>query len=360
MMKKWWQRWRKMKGWKKVVSWVVIVAVLLATVPVMTFKVGCGLVADVPEGFMVTVGQTEAPEGVADYLRPEDSTYLTIPEWYTVFSYQEYAAFIAEHKQSEFPYFRAVGQFWYSYCNAYEVVKDDYPTNYGNHLMLSVIGVSYTMEYGLKGIYENIVGRLTEWIGGDDTAEDEFARRVAKEYGEFIPFDPWYAFPFGENFVAVWSDVPFLGPDFVRKFERKLQISAAQGFQAIYAWLIRAGTGAVYGAPDEKVYMRVMRDGEVEVAELPHYQGFTDGAPVLASEGVDFIDIAGNDEIVVSVIAADEWDGELPAEKVFDMEVLSRPENERLLLKVMVEDLGDLLRQIEKDQQLELEHIFDY
>ena len=63
--------------------------------------------------------------------------------------------------------------------------------------MLYVIGVSFTVENGLKGLYEGSVGRLTEWLSSDElTAEDQLARQYAKAYGDFIHAIPWYDFPY--------------------------------------------------------------------------------------------------------------------------------------------------------------------
>ena len=74
-----------------------------------------------------------------------------------------------------------------------------YPFSTGNHLMLGIIGSSFSIEYALKGLYENTVGRATEWIAGHDTPEDAFARRTAAEYGTFMHTVPWYEFPFASR-----------------------------------------------------------------------------------------------------------------------------------------------------------------
>ena len=57
-----------------------------------------------------------ATAGIKDYSRPEDDTYLSYPEWYIVWSYQEKADFQEKHLPSGFPYLGAVRQYWNSYC----------------------------------------------------------------------------------------------------------------------------------------------------------------------------------------------------------------------------------------------------
>ena len=42
-----------------------------------------------------------------------------------------------------------------------------------------VIGISYSVEYAIKGLYENTIGRVFEWIRGENrTPQDEYARAV--------------------------------------------------------------------------------------------------------------------------------------------------------------------------------------
>src|SRR5689334_22493617 len=52
------------------------------------------------------VADATAPTaGLPDYTRVEDQTYLTYPEWYIVYSADEYGAYITTHRPSGFPYF---------------------------------------------------------------------------------------------------------------------------------------------------------------------------------------------------------------------------------------------------------------
>ena len=49
--------------------------------------------------------------------------------------------------------------------------------------MLYIIGISFAAEMGIKGFYEETVGRVTAWLRGPErTPEDEFALKVADEY----------------------------------------------------------------------------------------------------------------------------------------------------------------------------------
>jgi len=87
------------------------------------------------------------------YRRDAQYTYLTIPEWYLVWSPQEYAEFVVDQSPSEFPYLGHLKQFWRGYRDVAERARD-YPRSADYHIMIVVIGASTTVEYGLKGLYE--------------------------------------------------------------------------------------------------------------------------------------------------------------------------------------------------------------
>src|SRR5262245_29124827 len=83
-----------------------------------------------PQGTETTTDNAairEAVQKIPDYYRPESKTYLSLPEWYTVYSADEYATFLQDHRSGEFPYFQAVGQFWQSYLDACIVISGRYP-----------------------------------------------------------------------------------------------------------------------------------------------------------------------------------------------------------------------------------------
>src|SRR5215211_5730495 len=129
----------------------------------------------------------EAVQDISDYYRPESKTYLTLPEWYIVYSTDEYADFIVEKSSSDFPYFGAVGQYWQSYVDVCQEIRGRYPFNGDSQFTLAFIGISFTAENMLKGAYEGTIGRVTDWVSSDTpTAEEIYAAQVAQEYGEFM------------------------------------------------------------------------------------------------------------------------------------------------------------------------------
>ena len=98
------------------------------------------------------------PDGIAGYTRAEAFTYLTLPEWFIVYSTDEYAAFIATRRPSTFPYLGSVRQYWGFYSSACAETKRKHPFETGYHVMLGVIGASFTIESSIRFVYEHTVG----------------------------------------------------------------------------------------------------------------------------------------------------------------------------------------------------------
>jgi hypothetical protein len=130
-------------------------------------------------------------------LRKEARTWLTYPEWHIVYSAESYGRFLAKRPPSAFPYFRHIGGFWSSYCALNKVTSASAGTGEAK-VMIYTIGVSYTIELGLKGLYEKTLGRLFEWTAGSASAGDLYSARVQQRYGAFMHETPWYEFPFGD------------------------------------------------------------------------------------------------------------------------------------------------------------------
>jgi hypothetical protein len=326
--------------------------------------------------------QSPSPEvrrvtaGLRAYSREEASTFLTLPEWYIVYNTEEYAQFLASHAPTAFPYVGSIRQYWRYYSEVCGETKGVYPFSAGTHLMLGVIGSSFSIEYALKGLYENTVGRATDWIAGHDTPEDAFAHATAVEYGAFMHTVPWYEFPFRAKLAGLWQ-TPLRGPHAVRKWERKLALSAEYGVKAVYSWLIGRGSKATYGDEDLRIYAwienagdEVFSDGEVGkvkeirprsfVVTMPRYEAFTTRSLMLIAQGVRFVDVAGNDEMLVTAIAP----SSLSAEKIGTGLIFNEPlRTDRtrtwIAMKVPVRSLHVVVARLQS-RGARIEHLYDY
>jgi hypothetical protein len=345
-------------------------AVCLFITAAIVFAVHCSTV----RGRFEPSAPTSLGNGVLGYSRPEDDTFLTYAEWYIVWSYQEKAAWQQVYLPSGFPYFGAIGQYWSGYCCSYGVVHGRYPFNFGDHLMLVVIGTSFTVEYGLKGTYETTVGRLTEWIDGDEpTEEDRYAARVAADYGAFVADRPFYEFPFFLSFRGVWTETKLWGPHMLRKWERKAWLTLDYGIEALYCGLIGLASHATYAVEEDVTYalmenapdavlssipaVRKVKSAGTDsfIVKMPRYQKFTDAAEQLLRTRARFVEIAGNRQIMVTAVVPRDWSFQLPAgELLFSTEILTDRLSKRVVLRVPVSDLGVIVG------GLTVEHIYDY
>jgi hypothetical protein len=371
---------RLRRNTRRALQIAVIVALIgLALLPVFRAVSVCRLLnpaaTDEPRAAAPPAEVQAAMQAADGYFRREDSTYLKLPEWYIVYSAEEYAAFIQDHPPSAFPYFAAIGQFWDSYYGVCAATVDRYTYNSEDQVVNLVIGVSFTAEYLVKGIYENTVGRVSEAISTDAlTEEDAYAQRVAEEYGRFMHDIPWYDFPFAERLAGLWGDTGGWGPNVLRKWERKFALTLEYGTKAIYGWAIGTATRSSFVPPILTTYAWVENysgpEAAVQVAAefgdgsmligLPRYEGFSVAVPRLAARGVRFREIAGNDEIMLTLIAPRAWAYDLSAgEVLLTMPSLTDPDAQRLALNVPVRSLHTVLAEL-RERDFVIEHLYDY
>jgi len=318
-------------------------------------------------------------DAIPDYRREEDKTYLTLPEWYIVYSTDEYAAFIADHSASDFPHFKAVGQYWQSYVDVCRVIRGRYPFNGGQHFTDAFIGISFTAENMLKGVYEGTIGRVTEWISSDTPTEEEiYAARVAKEYGEFMHVTPWYFFPFKETLQGLWTETSLWGPDPLRKWERKLALTVEYGGKILYGGFTNFGAQATYGGADtSKIYAVTegvtddMLSDDLEIIEniddkrqliyITRFEYFSDTVPGLMERGLRFVEIAGNDEMLFTLLGPQDADYSFEhGEYLFDLPILTQPGLTRAAIKVRVADIHLFLQELKGRADIKFEHMYDY
>lgn len=313
-------------------------------------------------------------------VRDESRTILALPEWYIVYSAEEYARFVVDKDPSQFPYWSSIGQYWGYYQAVYCLTKDTYELNNGFHVILSVIGHSFSFEYAVKGLYEDSIGQIFEWTAPPGvTVEEQYAQRVAAEYGEFMHMKPWFDFDFFGKLRGLWLETNWWGEYQARKLERRMILSLEYGGKGVYGWIIRRSTRATFGfdepwreavveIPPKAKEMFGAEDLQIKehlpsgkfLVAIPYYERFTDLVPLFVAEGITFEEIAGNDEIVLSVWAQKGWKPRVEEAKVlFARDVLTEENIDRVVMYTPVGSLDEVLMQLEKDG-VQLEHIYDY
>jgi hypothetical protein len=310
------------------------------------------------------------------YRRAPEQTFLTFPEWYLVHSPAEYAAYLQDAPHpSRFPLFHHIAQFWQGYAAVTGETRD-HPFNGGYHLMVSVIGTSTTVEYGLKGLYERTVGRLAEATRSGDhlTPEEKLAARAAQDYVDFIRVDPWYLFDFKTRLVQLWQ-LPLGGPDTIRRMERRFLLTSEYLVKEGYARLIKLATRSIYDAPKPVTAIVLDKAGQADAAHpefkvvadagagqlatIPRYEAFTTYSRWLAAQGFNFREIAGNrGDIVVSLRVPLDFKPATGTRLLFSQPILTRANEQRVVLAMPVAALADQVRR--ETGTVRLEHIYDF
>jgi hypothetical protein len=321
--------------------------------------------------------QTGSPTVDPSAVREESFTFLTLPEWFIVYSSEEYGRFIGRAAPSRFPYFGSIAQYWSAYDDVCQVTRREYAFQTGYHVMLGVVGASFTAENSVKAVYENSIGRLVEWLSSTDTPEDKWAARTAQEYGAFLHTVPWYQFPFATRLGTLWRETPLWGPHVLRKWERRAVLSAEYLFKAGYGGLMGLATSTAYAPEDLQVHAVVAnatevifsREGIARVRTLgpdtseitmPRYEAFTRAALDLDAAGVRFLDVAGNDELMVTVVGPDSMTlPAAPVRLVSTLPILTEPGRTRFALRTPIAVLHDTLAAL-RSGGATIEHLYDY
>jgi hypothetical protein len=322
-----------------------------------------------------------APDIGGKNRRPLEDSYFSYPEWYIVWSYEERAQYLPKNLPSAFPYFASIGQYWKSYCFICGLTQSRHQFNFGDHLSSFVLGGSFTLEYSIRGAYEQTIGRLSEWSSSHQLVEeDAYAARVAREYADFVYIRPFYEFHFAHALAQLWKETPLWGKHPVRKLERKFILSVDYGIEAVYAEAMQVASHLTYGAESNETYTwlesapesvfrefpRVKIVAETArpsyIVSIPRYQEFTDLAVQLAKRDVHFAQIAANNEIMLTIVAPKDWSYDLPASDgsvLFTENFLTQPNLKRIALECPVRSLHSVLNSL-STRGIKIEHIYDY
>lgn len=356
-----------LRRWGKRIGIVALILCAAALAPVIWVESSCYAPQSEPDGF-----RSRLP---AEARRAEVNSYLTYPEWSIVHAYQDLAAVTRRTSESDFDYWSRIGGYWTSLCHIVGYASEKGSVSGEYRSMLHIIGVSFSVEMAVKGLYERTIGRLTVWMRGNDkTAEDEFALKVADDYAGFLRQTPWYEYPFMTRLSEFWSETPFGSSSWLRAIERRAALTLEYAGKAVYAQAIGALAGAAPaelrirsvvtgGDPSGIDGVQIIRqlDGdEGTVIETARYAAFTQIARKLASAGMSFSEIAGNDDIMVAVLAPSgkkpEVDG---ASELFSVPLDARPGWRRIMMTVRVDALTQMISALHGGQ-FEVEHIYDY
>jgi FAD/FMN-containing dehydrogenase len=314
---------------------------------------------------------------IKGYYRDEEQSVLTVPEWYLVFNPREYADFLeAGNHPSDFPFYASIIEYWKLYDRSLMLVSEAYPENDEYKFMLQVIGLSVTLEYTFKIIYENTLGRLFGWFfNGTMSDEERIIVDAQRAYSDFIYHTAWYEFDFMLWVKEVWAVSNTAGSNWLRKTERKLLFTLEFSFKAAYARLIEWGAKTGYEAPVTEIFLMVetsdtisttseisiiKEQGNQKIMSITRWGPFTENIIALSQNDINIQEIGGNDEIVVSVIMKkDKQISFSGLETLYESSIVTDESLTRLVCLIPVNNLLAFLNMVSQ-QGAVVEHVFDY
>jgi FAD/FMN-containing dehydrogenase len=320
---------------------------------------------------------TKKRNTVDGYFRSEEQTILTVPEWYLVFNPKEYADYLQAGKDpSDFPFYPSIQEYWSLYDRSMTLVSEAYPENEEYKTMLQIIGVSVTLEYGVKILYENTVGQLFSLFAEDiQSAEEQQIAAAQRAYSDFIYHTAWYKFEFLPWVGKVWEGSPSSDGSFLRQWERTLLFTLEFSFKAFYAQLLEWAASATYEPPVEDIFMLVTTNDTIpetkdmsvileqdtsKVLGLTRWGAFTETLKSMSAYDIDINEISGNDEIVVSLIMQKNQSLNEPgSELLYTSRIVTDDSSQRNVYLVDVSQLIPLLRSAQASEMI-IEHIYDY
>jgi hypothetical protein len=358
--------------WLRRVAIALAILVLLCAAPIAYVELRCTATLD-------PSAQQTSPYAITEpgYRRAVGDSYLPYPEWSIVYAYDDIAGVARQSSESAFDYLGEITGFWRSLCRATRAAQRVGPVTADQKITNYIIGISFTAEMAVIGLYERTYGAATAWIRGPKrTAEDEYALRVADDFAAYLRQTPWYQYPFFSKLKAFWRETPFGEGNIVRSVERRFALTLEYGGKSLYAIPIGALAGvspadlklmSVVERLDDRDYaadprIKKLRDigDNATLIETPRYQEYTEILRGLGARGRRAIEIAGNRRILATIIARDEAKLTTPgAMEIFEAPIQSRPGWRRIGLDAEVGSLAQLIGEVEK-QGAEFEHAFDY
>jgi hypothetical protein len=312
------------------------------------------------------------------YRRKENNTFFTFPEWYIVYSFEDFGRFLDRSSESHFNYFGHILGFWRSFCTINRAVPATGESLADVKTMIYVIGVSYSTEYAIKGLYENTIGRVFEWIRGETrTPQDQYARAVLQDYAAFLYTVPWYKYPFREKLDGLMA-ISASTPSPLRTWERDFALGTEYFLKVGYASLIQKALDASNDEePRDIMFVVATLPPELlakeprikpirtltpqwQLVQAPRYKALSEILQSLLDQGFGLAEIAGNHDILITVIAPDAAKLNIKdTTELFSLELDARPGFRRAGLKARIDRLVDISRDL-KSKGAVIEHFYDY
>jgi hypothetical protein len=332
----------------------------------------------------ITTPKVSKEEFPKYYERKYEQTFLTLPEWHMVYSYSQLADFLKQGgSQTEYPFLQDVKRFWFDYEVAKQELGDFQNDDYRN--MIYVIGGSFTIEYFIKYVYENTLGRVSELLFGHATGSDKFIADSWKRFSDSLSQTPWYKFDYFTEIGKVWTTVSLLDGNIIRNLERKLAITVGYGLKGVYGCIIEYLSRSAYGEEinetlslvevDEKEVLlkleaenvlKILKEyeGGVYLVQSKRYAGFKDAFLRMLESGVKFRQIMSHESIMITYLSKSESE---PFMYTDDVRILTKDKlfynkegyKYRVTVKVSLDRLESLFLKLDGESR-KFEMIYDF
>lgn len=307
---------------------------------------------------------------IDNYYKSEEQGILSIPEWYLVFNPIEYTNFIKTNNPSNFDYLGSIQEYWKLYDRSKMLVSKNYPANDEYVSMLNIIGISFTVEYTFKGIYEKTIGRIFSlFSNGQKSDEEKIIEKAHQDYCQFIFDEPWYKFNFLHWVKEIWSVSNTQNSSFVRKWERISFFTMEFLFKAVYAQLLEWGAKMAYEEPNIHNYVILKKDTtnntnddninkeNFEIVSFSRWGKFTKELLEL-EKNKEIVEIAGNRNVMVSVIGNNELES-FNSNIVFSSETFDNSKFKRCYYYIPTSKI-QIFKEKCKANNITIEHFYDF
>lgn len=349
---------RRLGNWTFRILCAVLFVLVLLLAPIAYVEIGCR--GSAKESTYQAVLTDE-------HHRPVTRTLMTYPEWHIVHAYDDYARVIAKDAPHDFAFLRSIKGFWSSLCTLSEKSAELGKIDLETKQMVYVIGVSFTAELGLKALYEETIGRLFIKLRGEARAPlDDLSAQHAGNYAKFLQQVPWYKWRFAEDA----TELKATASSALRDKERRFALGLEYGAKASYAKVIAQ---AVESAGQDALTLQMVVKGitpetldqfkgvtiietvpEGIVIETLRYRALTHLMKEMVEKGAEFVEIAGNNQIMFTAISTEQNH----ADAIASMDRQGGDDYRHLFL-TNVSLLASKLKSHEA-ADIQLEHIHDY
>ena len=357
---------------RRLIKTILRLIVLVVLIPVVGLAYGFLTTASLDKTPLPGIADGAPPAALASKVRqatqgyqsPPQSTWLAYPRWAAIYAARDYAAFVAKDQPSGFPYWGAIGHYWQDYAIVIRVTSAR-GIDILDYVVPTVIGTGLTIDGALQWAYENTVGRITEVIAGKRIAVDIYQAKAAGDYASLVETKPWSDFPYAEKRAGLFAVQPATGDDSIRTSERKLAFGLADtvkqwcadlskslfpaagglGPSDIHIWARGPVGETTRNEPDTLLERDLGPDGTVFITRQA---SLTEMIPRLIDKGVSFIEIGGNDEVLVTMTSSAAVTAPEGSRALFSHAVPVEPDTRRTAFAVAVRKLHMVLPALAK------------